>query len=219
MEQELKGIAGDEGSQVVSESVSAGLPKLYTEEDLKAARLGQSKADAALNEALRNLNQLKADYDESAAELEELKREIERRDDEAFLGDTEGLSRAKRERSVFKKEKELDKRQKKIEAENKAREAELSDAYKYLAIQEISSRYGVRPELLNFANSREEAEHLAVAIKAERSQSPTSGFRPDTGVSDAGASKTLTIEQVRKMSPEERMARIDEIAKLPLGMK
>ena len=221
MEQELnqKGMAGNEDSQSVSAEgvpVSAGQPKLYTEDDLKAARLGQSKADAALSEALSVLEQLKADHDESVAELEELRREIERKDDEAFVGDPDGRSRAKREREVFKKERDFARRQKELDAQDR----ELTGAYKNLALQEISSRYGVKPELLNFATSREEAEQLAIAIKAESSKAqPSSGFKPDTSVSDAGGGKTLTVGQVKKMSLEERMARMDEIAKLPLGMK
>jgi len=56
MEQELTqtGMAEGEGSQAVSKEETP-VSKLYTEDDLKAAMLGQSKADAALNEALRIL--------------------------------------------------------------------------------------------------------------------------------------------------------------------
>ena len=200
MEQELNqtGIVEGEGSQTISKEktpVSAG-PKLYTEEDLKAARLGQSKADAALNEALRILEQQKADYTDLVAEREELRKEIERRDDEAFAGDTEGRSAARLKRDAVKAQRELSKREKELERG----QVEIAMVAKATAIKEIGAQYGINPDLLRYANTRQEAEELAAAIKAERSKTqPSSGFRPDSGVSDVGG-RGFTREEVAAMS-------------------
>ena len=197
MEQELTqtGMAEGEGSQAVSKE-GTPVSKLYTEEDLKAARLGQSKADAALNEALRTLEQQKADYTDLVAEREELRKEIERRDDEAFAGDTEGRSAARLKRDAVKAQRELSKREKELERG----QAEIAMVAKATAIKEIGTQYGINPDLLRYANTRQEAEELAAAIKAERSKTqPSSGFRPDSGVSDVGG-RGFTREEVAAMS-------------------
>jgi len=197
MEQELTqtGMAEGEGSQAVSKEETP-VSKLYTEEDLKAARLGQSKADAALNEALRTLEQQKADYTDLVAEREELRKEIERRDDEAFAGDTEGRSAARLKRDAVKAQRELSKREKELERG----QAEIAMVAKATAIKEIGAQYGINPDLLRYANTRQEAEELAAAIKAERSKTqPSSGFRPDSGVSDVGG-RGFTREEVAAMS-------------------
>ena len=197
MEQELTqaGMAEGEGSQAVSKE-GTPVSKLYTEEDLKAARLGQSKADAALNEALRTLEQQKADYTDLVAEREELRKEIERRDDEAFAGDTEGRSAARLKRDAVKAQRELSKREKELERG----QAEIAMVAKATAIKEIGAQYGINPDLLRYANTRQEAEELAAAIKAERSKTqPSSGFKPDSGVSDVGG-RGLTREEVAAMS-------------------
>lgn len=197
MEQELTqaGMAEGEGSQAVSKEETP-VSKLYTEEDLKAARLGQSKADAALNEALRILEQQKADYTDLVAEREELRKEIERRDDEAFAGDTEGRSAARLKRDAVKAQRELSKREKELERG----QAEIAMVAKATAIKEIGAQYGINPDLLRYANTRQEAEELAAAIKAERSKTqPSSGFRPDSGVSDVGG-RGFTREEVAAMS-------------------
>ena len=197
MEQELTqtGIVEGEGSQAVSKEETP-VSKLYTEEDLKAARLGQSKADAALNEALRILEQQKADYTDLVAEREELRKEIERRDDEAFAGDTEGRSAARLKRDAVKAQRELSKREKELERG----QAEIAMVAKATAIKEIGAQYGINPDLLRYANTRQEAEELAAAIKAERSKTqPSSGFRPDSGVSDVGG-RGFTREEVAAMS-------------------
>ena len=197
MEQELTqtGMAKGEGSQAVSKE-GTPVSKLYTEDDLKAARLGQSKADAALNEALRILEQQKADYTDLVAEREELRKEIERRDDEAFAGDTEGRSAARLKRDAVKAQRELSKREKELERG----QAEIAMVAKATAIKEIGAQYGINPDLLRYANTRQEAEELAVAIKAERSKTqPSSGFRPDSGVSDVGG-RGFTREEVAAMS-------------------
>jgi len=197
MEQELTqtGMAEGEGSQAVSKE-GTPVSKLYTEDDLKAARLGQSKADAALNEALRTLEQQKADYTDLVAEREELRKEIERRDDEAFAGDTEGRSAARLKRDAVKAQRELSKREKELERG----QAEIAMVAKATAIKEIGAQYGINPDLLRYANTRQEAEELAAAIKAERSKTqPSSGFRPDSGVSDVGG-RGFTREEVAAMS-------------------
>jgi len=197
MEQELTqtGMAEGEGSQAVSKEETP-VSKLYTEEDLKAARLGQSKADAALNEALRTLEQQKADYTDLVAEREELRKEIERRDDEAFAGDTEGRSAARLKRDAVKAQRELSKREKELERG----QVEIAMVAKATAIKEIGAQYGINPDLLRYANTRQEAEELAAAIKAERSKTqPSSGFRPDSGVSDVGG-RGFTREEVAAMS-------------------
>ena len=197
MEQELTqtGMAEGEGSQAVSKEETP-VSKLYTEEDLKAARLGQSKADAALNEALRILEQQKADYTDLVAEREELRKEIERRDDEAFAGDTEGRSAARLKRDAVKAQRELSKREKELERG----QVEIAMVAKATAIKEIGAQYGINPDLLRYANTRQEAEELAAAIKAERSKTqPSSGFRPDSGVSDVGG-RGFTREEVAAMS-------------------
>jgi len=197
MEQELTqtGMAEGEGSQAVSKE-GTPVSKLYTEEDLKAARLGQSKADAALNEALRILEQQKADYTDLVTEREELRKEIERRDDEAFAGDTEGRSAARLKRDAVKAQRELSKREKELERG----QAEIAMVAKATAIKEIGAQYGINPDLLRYANTRQEAEELAAAIKAERSKTqPSSGFRPDSGVSDVGG-RGFTREEVAAMS-------------------
>jgi len=197
MEQELTqtGMAEGEGSQAVSKEKTP-VSKLYTEDDLKAARLGQSKADAALNEALRILEQQKADYTDLVAEREELRKEIERRDDEAFAGDTEGRSAARLKRDAVKAQRELSKREKELERG----QAEIAMVAKATAIKEIGTQYGINPDLLRYANTRQEAEELAAAIKAERSKTqPSSGFRPDSGVSDVGG-RGFTREEVAAMS-------------------
>jgi len=197
MEQELTqtGMAEGEGSQAVSKEETP-VSKLYTEEDLKAARLGQSKADAALNEALRTLEQQKADYTDLVAEREELRKEIERRDDEAFAGDTEGRSAARLKRDAVKAQRELSKREKELERG----QVEIAMVAKATAIKEIGTQYGINPDLLRYANTRQEAEELAAAIKAERSKTqPSSGFRPDSGVSDVGG-RGFTREEVAAMS-------------------
>jgi len=197
MEQELTqtGMAEGEGSQAVSKE-GTPVSKLYTEEDLKAARLGQSKADAALNEALRTLEQQKADYTDLVAEREELRKEIERRDDEAFAGDTEGRSAARLKRDAVKAQRELSKREKELERG----QVEIAMVAKATAIKEIGTQYGINPDLLRYANTRQEAEELAAAIKAERSKTqPSSGFRPDSGVSDVGG-RGFTREEVAAMS-------------------
>ena len=197
MEQELTqtGMAEGEGSQAVSKE-GTPVSKLYTEDDLKAARLGQSKADAALNEALRALEQQKADYTDLVAEREELRKEIERRDDEAFAGDTEGRSAARLKRDAVKAQRELSKREKELERG----QAEIAMVAKATAIKEIGAQYGINPDLLRYANTRQEAEELAAAIKAERSKTqPSSGFRPDSGVSDVGG-RGFTREEVAAMS-------------------
>jgi len=197
MEQELTqtGMAEGEGLQAVSKEETP-VSKLYTEEDLKAARLGQSKADAALNEALRILEQQKADYTDLVAEREELRKEIERRDDEAFAGDTEGRSAARLKRDAVKAQRELSKREKELERG----QVEIAMVAKATAIKEIGAQYGINPDLLRYANTRQEAEELAAAIKAERSKTqPSSGFRPDSGVSDVGG-RGFTREEVAAMS-------------------
>ena len=197
MEQELTqtGMAEGEGSQAVSKE-GTPVSKLYTEDDLKAARLGQSKADAALNEALRTLEQQKADYTDLVAEREELRKEIERRDDEAFAGDTEGRSAARLKRDAVKAQRELSKREKELERG----QVEIAMVAKATAIKEIGTQYGINPDLLRYANTRQEAEELAAAIKAERSKTqPSSGFRPDSGVSDVGG-RGFTREEVAAMS-------------------
>ena len=197
MEQELTqaGMAEGEGSQAVSKE-GTPVSKLYTEEDLKAARLGQSKADAALNEALRTLEQQKADYADLVTEREELRKEIERRDDEAFAGDTEGRSAARLKRDAVKAQRELSKREKELERG----QVEIAMVAKATAIKEIGAQYGINPDLLRYANTRQEAEELAAAIKAERSKTqPSSGFRPDSGVSDVGG-RGFTREEVAAMS-------------------
>ena len=197
MEQELTqtGMAEGEGSQAVSKE-GTPVSKLYTEEDLKAARLGQSKADAALNEALRILEQQKADYTDLVTEREELRKEIERRDDEAFAGDTEGRSAARLKRDAVKAQRELSKREKELERG----QVEIAMVAKATAIKEIGAQYGINPDLLRYANTRQEAEELAAAIKAERSKTqPSSGFRPDSGVSDVGG-RGFTREEVAAMS-------------------
>ena len=197
MEQELTqtGMAEGEGSQAVSKEETP-VSKLYTEDDLKAARLGQSKADAALNEALRILEQQKADYTDLVTEREELRKEIERRDDEAFAGDTEGRSAARLKRDAVKAQRELSKREKELERG----QVEIAMVAKATAIKEIGAQYGINPDLLRYANTRQEAEELAAAIKAERSKTqPSSGFRPDSGVSDVGG-RGFTREEVAAMS-------------------
>ena len=210
MEQELTqtGMAEGEGSQAVSKE-GTPVSKLYTEEDLKAARLGQSKADAALNEALRTLEQQKADYTDLVAEREELRKEIERRDDEAFAGDTEGRSAARLKRDAVKAQRELSKREKELERG----QVEIAMVAKATAIKEIGAQYGINPDLLRYANTRQEAEELAAAIKAERSKTqPSSGFRPDSGISDVGG-KIYTKTSLGAMSIDDLIKNEAELDK------
>jgi len=213
MEQELTqtGMVEDGGSQAISpEGESVSGEKLYTEADLKAARLAQGKSDAALNEALRTLDQQKSDYEAAVEELEELRKEIERKDDEAFIGDAEGRSAARQKRESFKASRELARREKDLQRERE----EITAVTKEIALKDIAGRYGISPNLLRFANSREEAEELAVAIKTESSKlQPASGFRPDTSISNAGGGRTFTAAQIGRMSMEEYAANAAEISK------
>ncbi len=216
MEQELnqEGIPGDEGSLGVSAGeapVSAEQPKLYTEEDLKASRLGQSKADAALNEALRILEQQKADYAESVKEIEELRKEIERKEDEVYAGDTEGRSAARQKRDAIKALKEVEK----IKKEAAQLKEQAGIARKEVTLQRLSAQYGVPVDLLEDTSSPQKAEELAkklaATIKTGRSKTPSSGFAPDSGVSDVGGGKTFTRAQVASMSYEEYKANSKDI--------
>ena len=227
MEQDLipKGAAQEEISAATSEveETTSKQPRTYTEEEW---RTFQSKADKQIAEASNRFRETEAhltrmteDYQSLSETVKELENEIVRKEETAFEGDTEGLSAAKMRREVIKAKKELAQKEKVIAR----REEELTKILREQSITEIARQYNVKPELLKYAVSYAEAEELAKAIQQERGLQPlklatkeTPGF--DIGVSDVGASKTLTIEQVKKMSLEERMARIDEIAKLPLGM-
>ena len=201
MEQELTqtGMAEGEGSQAVSKE-GTPVSKLYTEDDLKAARLGQSKADAALNEALRALEQQKADYAESVAERDELRKEIERKEDEAFAGDTEGLNAARLKREAVKERRKTEKLKQQV---MQMRE-EVGMAHKKIILERLSAQYGIPVDLLEDTSSPQKAEGLAkgfaARIKAESSKTqPSSGFRPDSGVSDTGG-RGFTRDEVANMS-------------------
>lgn len=60
--------------------------------------------------------------------------------------------------------------------------------------------------------SEAKAEEKLLAKMAKRGMVDTDNSEP------SGATKSLTIEQVKKMSPDERLARASEIAKLPLSL-
>ena len=61
--------------------------------------------------------------------------------------------------------------------------------------------------------TEEQEEEIARKV-AERKGS----LATDTGGPSGGGKKGLTVEDVKKMSPEEQVARSDEIAKLPLSL-
>jgi ribonuclease D len=206
-ETELKGMSGDGGSQVSEGTEPASAAKLYTEDDIKAARLAQGKADAALADVTRKLDRMQSDNQDLVKEIEELQAELSRKEEDAFAGDEDGLKAIRAKRELVKLKKEFAYKERDL----KEREESLTKVLREQAISEISQRYDVSPKLLARTVSYEDAEELAKMIVAERPKSATepSGF--DTGVSDVGGRRSFTRAAIEAMSYQEYKANEKEI--------
>jgi len=179
--------------------------KVYSEDEFRKL---QSKVDKMLFEAQKraeDAEKLRQSAEEErtslAKERDSLRAEIERIEDERLEGDTQGLAVARERRRLTKLKQELEQKERKITQDREAQER----IAKALAISEISGKYNIKPELLSFARTYEEAETLAKAIQAERQAVKSAEEKPqyDKGVSDAGSGRAFSQQQIASMSQED----------------
>jgi len=104
----------------------------------------------------------------------------------------------------------------KLESEQKLQAASLA-----VKAVEVSREYGISISDLESCGTEEAMENKGLKFQltklGEAKEPEKEAPQFDSGVSSAGGGGTLTAEQVMKMSPEERFARAEEIAKIPMG--
>ncbi len=98
-----------------------------------------------------------------------------------------------------------------LKAKNEANEKAAKEA----RLKAVADKYGVDIEKAKEVS--DDPELLEKAFSLAGKEPTTSNFKPDSG-KGVGGSGTLTVEQVKRMTPEERTARRDDIAKLPLTL-
>ena len=198
------------------------LGKTYTEEEFRKAQSGWSRqvslSDAGARKAQADLDEAKADTNLLKAELDDLRKEQEeilKQQD-----DPELVKSYKSRTSIAAHERELASRESKLAKKlQEAEEMAFSAAMDRRAAQ-VMRETGCPLEELKGSTNEHEVELRALkwqmAQKAEETETPPTF---DTGVSTGAGTGKLTIEQVQKMSPEERFARAEEIARIPMGYK
>ena len=107
--------------------------------------------------------------------------------------------------------KKLQEEVKELKVKNEANEKAAREA----KLQAVADKYGVDIEKAKEVSDNPEL--LEKAFQLAGTQPAKSGFRPDSGKSVGGQGE-LTIEQVQRMTPQERVARRSEIAKMPLTL-
>ena len=107
--------------------------------------------------------------------------------------------------------KKLQEEIKELKAKNEATEKATKEA----KLQAVADKFGV--DLEKAKEVSENPEQLEKMFELAGKKPAEISFRPDKG-GGSGGSGELTIEQVQKMSPQERAARRSEIAKMPLTL-
>lgn len=190
------------------------------EETFTKSQMDKAKSDvlAAAGRTAKSLEKREDALKKAEEKAERLEREryeadkLEAKDDTDKL---DAIERGRRERErkaeLLKREAELEDREEKVKGvEDVARKAEIREAAMKLALKhdvDIES-------LVEFAGNLEKMEDLAKLLPRK---GETQTLKVDSGKTIGGSGK-LTVEQVRKMSPEERLARSEEIKDMPLGI-
>ena len=173
-----------------------------TEEEFRKLQSMKDKAEAQFKSVQQELQELRKEREQQM--LESRKRELE-----ALADDPEGQSTARRKHQLEDEVRRLEQRR----AEEEGAVQRKYDQAAELAKQYELSLQDAR-ELLD-ATSPKEMELMAKLKATERgktpSKTPNSGFKPDSGTSDAGGRRTWTREDISIMSPEEYKKNYTEI--------
>ena len=196
----------------------------YTEEQVKVREV------KARSDALADVNRLKVEADKTlkaaqAAQerVNRMIKEQEEFEEERYAEEPERLTEIRKRRSDKEVKAELAKLQSELNERNeqlKQRDVEKAELTKEQNVREIAMRLGVSAaklaRLAKFTDGSTEAiEDIANDLPKV---SADELFVADSGRTRGGGGG-LTVEVISKMSPEERFARADEIAKISMGYK
>ncbi len=194
-------------------------PQTFTEEQVTTAT--QKAVSDALAAAGRTAKTFEAREQTIKVEKERVAQERKERDEaelESYKDDPEKLSATRERQKRREAEVKLADSERELENERE-RNKEVQEAStartKEQNAHEIATRLNVdKKTLLKFTDgSKEVMEELANSLPPKGEKKVVTADSSKT--SGAG---TLTVEQVKKMSPAEQMERADEIAKIPLGL-
>ena len=181
--------------------------------------LSQAETKAAKTQA----DFLKATQTEGEERMKSLERDIDSLAADRFSEDPEALKGYRNTRAIEVRER----RATAVEAANELKVAELDGLRWAVQMEGISNelrkQYKVPADVLESCSTKEQMETIAKAFpeiktESEEKEGPAEVPKLDPGVS-SGGSDTLTLAMVEKMSPDERFARSEEIAKIPMGYK
>lgn len=192
----------------------------YTREQVEKMVSDRLAAVGREAKALRDKEKQVADELRQIADARlEFQRQKEEAELETARDDPTELSRIKREQKLRQQQQAAERKEAELvdrEAKAADREKEADEKLAKVAAVTIASKYeGVVPEdLLNFTDgSPDKMEVLAQKLSGKKGTAPR--MKIDSGVT-AGGGKGLTVEAIRKMSPEELIRNAKEIAKMPL---
>lgn len=197
--------------------------EVYTKEQVEKMVSDKLAAAGREAKALREKEKQVADELRQIADARaELQRQKEAAELDAVKDDPDELSRIKREQKLRQQQQAAERKEAELkEREEKAaeREKETNEKLAKITAVTIASKYeGVSADdLLNFTDgSPDKMEVLAQKLSGKK-PAAAARLKIDSGVT-AGGGKGLTVEAVRKMSPEELVRNAKEIAKMPLTL-
>lgn len=179
----------------------------------------------ARNDALAEVGRLRKAADDANKIAQDVVRRLQQREEadlareeEAIKDDPEKLSALRLKRDAIRIKAEVEEIKRTTEVEKAEIQSGRQEILQHHA-DRLSERYNVNADILlkYGGNSKSSLEDLAKSygekVSDESKIRVTSP--PDSGKTKGGG-KELTVEDVKKMSPQERFERSAEIAKLPL---
>ena len=197
-------------------------PETFTKEDMEAVRTSNSNALADVGRLKKTVESNQRIAKEATGRLNQMVKDWEDAELKTAGGDTEQVNAIKERQLRRRTESKL--AEVELELGEKADELKLANAEKVESTKErnareIASRLGVNANLLaKLAKSTDgSTEAIEEIAKELPKKGETKSLKVDSGKT-SGSKGELTIEQVKKMSPEEQASRSSDIAKMPLAL-
>lgn len=208
------------GGQQTSEQPETFTREQYEEAKTKAVSDALSIAGRTAK-ALEVREKAIRSAEERAAQKQ---KENDERELEDARDDIDKQALIRRQQALRDTKAELAKVMQELEEERtkgKQRDEEAVETNREILAFGIATKYSVDAETLKNLSKHTDGSTEAIEVLAQALPKKGGAKTPlitDTGKTIGGGG-TLTVEMVEKMSPEERFARAEEIAKMPLGYK
>lgn len=199
--------------------------KTYTEEDLQKvvqAALTQAGRDAkSLTQKERELATRTKTIEQQERELTQWRQQKEQAELEQARSDPNLLSAYQAKQMIREKETQIVQERARLESERAQMNDQMAELNKMVAEHTANTLAPgttlTAEELMELSDSKPERMRTLARKFPKQGASTAPPSRPDSGMT-LGAKGTLSAEDVRKMTPEERWARRAEIDKIPLGL-